>query len=298
VASATAWSAGPAGRDLSARRIVHRRGAGLSSDVRRIIGDGLCSKLGFGRLTRLYSISARLRGNLEHPQRWLSSNWEFSMMTVPAGVSTGVPQRVVLHPHVVHGHVALPQAGAHIRARVVHVAGVKLVPASRAGRVAGEDAVVLSRWPGTARRGSGFGAVDDDRVAVHPAQGDAGLGDVHAARAALVGVLVAIAWAGQDSVAGAGGVDGGLDGLVSGRPGHRTSRPAGPSGRAARPCSARLRGYSAWQGQLRCLAGRSLWAAMCGRPQAPAVARPGAERPDLDGCRVTELDLAAAHIGG
>jgi hypothetical protein len=209
----------------------------------------------------------------------------------PAGVGAGVPERVVLHPHVVQRHVAPPQAGAHVRARVVHVAGVELVPAGRAGRVAREDAVlgggalvaeerrgggevaapvpgqadraglgsavppdlvarrsrarqevadrevfdahvvrlphqdpvaadrgsvrpgrpvVLSRRPGTARRRSWPGAVDDDRAAVHAAQGDAGLGDVDAAhlplggvaaRAGLVGVLVVIARADQDKVA-------------------------------------------------------------------------------------------------
>ena len=58
-----------------------------------------------------------------------------------AGVRARVTERVVLHPHVVQDHVAPPQAGAHVDARVVHVAGVQMGQPGRACRVAGEDAV-------------------------------------------------------------------------------------------------------------------------------------------------------------
>src|SRR4029077_8683288 len=49
-----------------------------------------------------------------------------------AGVRARVTERVVLHPHAVHNHVAPPQAGAHVDTRVVHVAAVQMGQPGRA----------------------------------------------------------------------------------------------------------------------------------------------------------------------
>src|SRR6202023_3166691 len=86
--------------------------------------------------------------------------------------------------------------------------------------------VILGRRFGTARRGAGPGAVHDHRAAVHAAQRDAGLADVHpahrargrvAVRAGLIGVLVVVTRGDQDPVARAGRVDRGLDAPVPAR---------------------------------------------------------------------------------